>query len=73
MSNEEESELKGLIKDQKKALRAQTKRIKELKDENILLWNYLEELRDQEKQLMSQIGVVLDDYIIKNMKPVGDA
>ena len=73
MDNEEENELRELIKDQKKALKVQTKRIKELQDENILLWDYLEELKDQEKQLMSELSVVLDDYITKNMKPVGDA
>ena len=73
MSNEEESELKELIKDQKKALRVQTKRIKELKDENILLWNYLDEVRESEKALMKEIQIVVDDYVMKQMKPIGDA
>lgn len=73
MDNEKENELRELIKDQKKALKIQTKRIKELQEENVLLWDYLEELKDQEKQLMSGLSVVLEDYITKNMKPVGDA
>lgn len=66
--SEEESikKLKERIKEYKKV-------IKELQDENLLLWSYLEEIREQEKQLMSELGFVLDDYITKNMKPVGDA
>lgn len=66
--SEEESikKLKERIKEYKKV-------IKELQDENLLLWSYLEEIREQEKQLMSELGFVLDDYITKNMKPIGDA
>ncbi len=65
-SEEEIKKLKKIIKDQRAV-------IKELQNENLLLWNYLDEIREQEKQLMSELGYVLDDYITKNMKPIGDA
>lgn len=61
------------IKRMKKIIKDQRAVIKELQDENIMLWNYLDEIREQEKQLMSELGYVLDDYITNNMKPVGDA
>jgi len=67
MNNDDE------IKKMKKIINDQRAVIKELQDENILLWNYLDEIREQEKQLMSELGYVLDDYIINNMKPIGDA
>jgi hypothetical protein len=47
--------------------------IEELQSENTMLWNYLEEIREQEKQLMSEIGLAIDDYLVHNMKPIGDA
>ena len=61
------------IKKLKERIKEYKKLIKELQDENLLLWSYLEEIREQEKQLMSELGFVLDDYITKNMKPIGDA
>jgi hypothetical protein len=67
MSEEEQiKKLKERIKEYKKI-------IKEVQDENLLLWSYLEEIREQEKQLMTEMNYVLDDYITKNMKPIGDA
>jgi prefoldin subunit 5 len=67
MSEEEQiKKLKERIKEYKKI-------IKEVQDENLLLWSYLDEIREQEKQLMTEMGYVLDDYITKNMKPIGDA
>ena len=65
-SDEQIKKMKKIIKDQRAV-------IKELQDEDLLLWNYLDEIREQEKQLMSELGYVLDDYITKNMKPIGDA
>lgn len=47
--------------------------IKELQEENTMLWSYLDEIREQEKQLMTEMSYMLDDYITKNMKPIGDA
>jgi len=47
--------------------------VKELQEENDLLWNYLDEVREQEKALMKEIQIAVDDYIAKQMKPIGDA
>lgn len=67
MDNEEQiKKLKHRNKEYKKI-------IEELQSENLLLWNYLEEIREQEKQLMSGIGLAIDDYLVHNMKPIGDA
>lgn len=57
----------------KKRLKEYKKLINELQEENTMLWEYLEEIKEQEKQLMSEIGIAIDDYITKNMKPIGDA
>lgn len=61
------------IKKLKERIKEYKKLIKELQDENLMLWNYLEEIKEQEKQLMTEMSYVLDDYISKNMKPIGDA
>ena len=67
MDNEEQiKKLKHRIKEYKKI-------IEELQSENTMLWNYLEEIREQEKQLMSEMGLAIDDYLVHNMKPIGDA
>jgi predicted RNase H-like nuclease (RuvC/YqgF family) len=67
MDNEEQiKKLKHRNKEYKKI-------IEELQSENTMLWNYLEEIREQEKQLMSEIGLAVDDYLVHNMKPIGDA
>ena len=47
--------------------------VKELQEENDLLWNYLDEVRESEKALMKEIQIAVDDYVMKNMKPIGDA
>jgi len=61
------------IKKLKERIKEYKKLIKELQSENVLLWNYLDEIKEQEKQLMTEMSYVLDDYITKNMKPIGDA
>jgi len=45
----------------------------EANEENKLLWDYLDEVRENEKALMREIQIAVDHYIIKEMKPVGDA
>jgi prefoldin subunit 5 len=65
-SEEQIKKLKARNKEYKKL-------IEELQSENTMLWNYLEEIREQEKQLMNEMSYVIDDYITKNMKPIGDA
>jgi len=47
--------------------------IEELRSENDLLWNYLDEIRESEKALMREIQIAVDDYVMKQMKPIGDA
>jgi FtsZ-binding cell division protein ZapB len=47
--------------------------IEELRSENDLLWNYLDEIRESEKALMREIQIAVDDYVTKQMKPIGDA
>ncbi len=47
--------------------------VEELQFENNLLWNYLDEIREQEKTLMKEIQIAVDNYIINNIEPVGDA
>jgi uncharacterized membrane protein YkvA (DUF1232 family) len=67
MNNDEQ------IKKLKERNKEYRKIIQELQSENLMLWNYLEEIKEQEKQLMTEMSYVLDDYISKNMKPIGDA
>ena len=45
----------------------------ELTDENQLLWDFLDEIKENEKALMKEIQIAVDHYIVNNMKPVGDA
>jgi hypothetical protein len=67
MNNDDEiDKMKKIIQDQRAV-------IKELQSENVLLWNYIDETLEDEKQLMTEIGFVIDDYIVRNMKPIGDA
>ena len=45
----------------------------ESNEECKLLWDYLDEVRENEKALMKEIQIAVDHYIINEMKPVGDA
>jgi len=45
----------------------------EANEENKLLWDYLDEVRENEKALMKEIQIAVDHYIANNIKPVGDA
>ena len=47
--------------------------VDELQSENDLLWSYLDEVRESEKALMKEIQIAVDDYVVKQMKPIGDA
>lgn len=67
MNNDDEiDKMKKIIQDQRAV-------VKELQNENTMLWNYIDETLEDEKQLMTEIGFVIDDYIVRNMKPIGDA
>jgi hypothetical protein len=59
--------------DKDKKIKQLEELVKELQSENDLLWDYLDEVREQEKALMKEIQIVVDDYIVKQMKPIGDA
>jgi len=45
----------------------------ESNEENKLLWDYLDEVRENEKALMKEIQLAVDHYVVTKMKPVGDA
>jgi hypothetical protein len=66
--------------DKDKQIQLLQNKIKKLEDllvesyeENKLLWDYLDEVRENEKALMKEIQIAVDHYIINEMKPVGDA
>lgn len=66
--------------DKDKQIQLLQNKIKKLEDllvesyeENKLLWDYLDEIRENEKALMKEIQIAVDHYIMKEMKPVGDA
>ena len=45
----------------------------EVNEENMLLWDYLDEVRENEKALMKEIQIAVDHYVVTKMKSVGDA
>jgi len=45
----------------------------EANEENKLLWDYLDEVRENEKALMKEIQLAVDHYVVTKMKSVGDA
>ena len=45
----------------------------EANEENKLLWDYLDEVKENEKALMKEIQLAVDHYVVTKMKPVGDA
>jgi hypothetical protein len=59
--------------DKDKKIKQLEELVKELQEENDLLWNYLDEVRESEKALMKEMQIAVDDYIFKQMKPIGDA
>jgi predicted RNase H-like nuclease (RuvC/YqgF family) len=59
--------------DKDKKIKQLEELVKELQEENDMLWDYLDEVRESEKALMKEIQIAVDDYVIKQMKPIGDA
>lgn len=45
----------------------------EVNEENMLLWDYLDEVRENEKALMKEIQIAVDHYVVTKMKSIGDA
>jgi len=68
-----EAQQKTLKVDKDKKIKQLEELVKELQEENDLLWNYLDEIRESEKALMREIQIAVDDYVTKQMKPIGDA
>lgn len=59
--------------DKDKKIKQLEELVNELQEENDMLWDYLDEVREQEKALMKEIQIAVDNYIITQMEPVGDA
>lgn len=59
--------------DKDKKIKQLQELVNELQEENDMLWNYLDEVRESEKALMKEIQIAVDDYVVKQMKPIGDA
>lgn len=59
--------------DKDKKIKQLEELVNELQEENDMLWNYLDEVRESEKALMKEIQIAVDDYVVKQMKPIGDA
>jgi hypothetical protein len=66
--------------DKDKQIQLLQNKVKKLEDllteavqENQLLWDFIDETKEQEKALMREIQIAVDHYIMKEMKPVGDA
>jgi len=68
-----EAQQKTLKVDKDKKIKQLEELVKELQEENDLLWNYLDEIRESEKALMREIQIAVDHYVTKQMKPIGDA
>ena len=68
-----EAQQKRLKVDKDKKIKQLEELVKELQEENDLLWNYLDEIRESEKALMNEIQLAVDHYVAKQMKPIGDA
>ena len=60
-------------KNKKPTIEDLEKELEELRSENLLLWDYLDEVRENEKALMKEIQIAVDHYIVTKMKSVGDA
>jgi predicted RNase H-like nuclease (RuvC/YqgF family) len=59
--------------DKDKKIKQLEELVEELQEENDMLWDYLDEVRESEKALMKEIQIAVDDYVTKQMKPIGDA
>ena len=44
-----------------------------LKDENVLLWQHMDEMKEAEKAIMKSITDEIEDSLLRNITPVGDA
>ena len=44
-----------------------------VKDENVLLWQHMDEMKEAEKAIMKSLTDELEDSLLRNLTPVGDA
>ena len=44
-----------------------------IKDENVLLWQHMDEMKEAEKAIMKSLTDELQDSLLRNLTPVGDA
>jgi len=47
--------------------------LEEVKDENILLWQHMDEMKASERAIMQSITDEIQDNLIRTLEPIGDA
>ncbi len=48
-------------------------KLESVKDENILLWQHMDEMKEAEKAIMKSISDEIQDNLLRTLTPVGDA
>jgi len=48
-------------------------KLEEVKDENILLWQHMDEMKESERAIMQSITDEIQDNMIRTISPIGDA
>tara|TARA_Y100001936_G_C15792448_1_gene517163 strand:+ start:568 stop:744 length:177 start_codon:yes stop_codon:yes gene_type:complete len=58
-------------------LRINNKKLSEalaaVKDENVLLWQHMDEMKEAERAIMKSLTDEIEDSLLRNLAPVGDA
>tara|TARA_R100000005_G_C4941973_1_gene166124 strand:+ start:785 stop:961 length:177 start_codon:yes stop_codon:yes gene_type:complete len=58
-------------------LRINNKKLSEalaaVKDENVLLWQHMDEMKEAERAIMKSLTDEIEDSLLRNLTPVGDA
>lgn len=49
------------------------KKVESIRDENLLLWTYLDEMKEAEKAMMKSINDEIQDSMLRLIEPIGDA
>ncbi len=44
-----------------------------VKDENVLLWQHMDEMKEAERAIMKSLTDEIEDSLLRNLAPVGDA
>ena len=61
------------LKEKTKKIAELEEKIKALKDENALLWMQLDEIKHQEEMIFEQMKEELNEVLLRNIEPVGNA